>query len=129
MSPGPSLLCFSRSLPASLCYSGCLAPRSVTFLCPQCPVSCRLLRFLSMSLPFWLPSCYYFILLPLPSSLFLGKITVLGLPPPSDPHLFSATPSTLLPVTLTMSFPWDRLSGSLSRCLTSCPYGQYPVAF
>jgi len=50
----------------------------------------------------------------LPSSLFLGKIAVLGLPLPSDLHLFSVTPSALLPVTLAMSFPWDRLSGSLS---------------
>jgi len=123
VSPGPSPLCFSRSLPASLSFSGCLAPWSITFFCQHRPVSCRLLCFLSTSLPFWLPSCYYFILLPLPSSLFLGKIAVVDLPLPTDLHLFSVTPSALLPVTLPMSFPWYCLSDSLSRCLTSCPYG------
>jgi len=103
---GPSLPRFCRSLPASICFLGSLAPVSVLLFYQHCPVSCCLLHFLYMSVPFWLPTCCYFFLPMLPSYPFLGKTALLSLPLPSDLCLYLVTPSALHHVALPLSFPW-----------------------
>jgi len=104
---GPSLPRFSRSLPVpvSVSFLGSLAPQSFLLFCQHYPVSCRLLRFLSVSLPFWLPTCYCFNLPTQPSSPFLGKIALLSLPLPSDLCLYSVTASALHRSLLRCPFP------------------------
>ena len=103
---GPSLPRFSRSLPASISFSGSLAPQSVLLFYQHCLVCHCFLRFLPMPLPFWLTTCCYCILPMLPSSTFLGKTALLSLPLPSDLCLFSVTPSALHYVAHPVSFPW-----------------------
>jgi len=103
--PGAVVSRVSGPIPATLlqiCACPCLhllfgLSGSLKFLlfCRHHPVSCHFLYFLSMSLPFWLPTCYYFILPTQPSSPFLGKTAVLGLFLPSALCLFAPLCSAL----------------------------------